>query len=75
MKKVFQIVSKALRCDLESLDKKSGLYSHPAWDSFGQLSIIAEIETQLNIVIPNDQILDLSSIEQIIEFIERGKND
>ncbi|MBX9634930.1 MAG: acyl carrier protein [Magnetospirillum sp.] len=43
----------------------------PAWDSIGHMRLIAAIETEFNIMLDTDEVLDLSSFAKALEIIGR----
>jgi acyl carrier protein len=68
LKKPKEIIAKALDCDINSVSNESGISKHPSWDSFGQLSIIVELEESYGIKINDDDILKYSNIKTITEL-------
>ncbi len=63
-----EIISKALSCDINSINDEIGISKHPAWDSLGQLSVVAELEASYGITIKNDDILKYSDLKSITEL-------
>lgn len=60
----FTVVAAALACHRESLSLESGMYKTHGWDSFGHITIIMALETAYGISIPNDELLELNTIEE-----------
>lgn len=71
----YEIVAAALRCQRESLTPESGMYRTHGWDSFGHVTIIGALENALGISIPNDQILNLTTMRAILERYQVSGND
>lgn len=44
----------------------------PAWDSVGHMRLVAAIETEFDIMLETDEVLDLSSFAKGLEIIERA---
>lgn len=43
----------------------------PAWDSIGHMRLVAAIETQFDIMLDTDEVLDLSSFTKAVEIVRR----
>lgn len=41
----------------------------PAWDSIGHMALVAEIETDFDVMLSTEQVLDLSSYPKAIEIL------
>ena len=39
------------------------------WDSVAHMTIVAELEDQLGIMLDTDEIIDMSSVEKVIEIL------
>ena len=43
----------------------------PVWDSFAQMSLVLNTETEFNIVLEYEEIFEIVSVKSLIELIER----
>ena len=67
----YDLVAKALDCDVGTLHEYSGLHSHPEWDSFGHLKIVIALEQELQLVIDDDHILELTNMREVSAFWDK----
>ena len=67
----FSIVAEALGCSRNSLSIESAMYKDHGWDSFGHISVIVAMEEAYGISIPNDEIMNLTTMEAIVELSKR----
>lgn len=44
----------------------------PAWDSVGHMRLVAAIETEFDIMLETDEVLDLSSFAKAVEIVGRA---
>ena len=68
--KAIKLVAEALGCTEDSLNLDSRLGHHEKWDSLGQISIVATIESKYNIEIDENNIDKLFSISDICHFVD-----
>ncbi|MCH8270574.1 MAG: acyl carrier protein [Planctomycetes bacterium] len=47
------------------------MYKDHGWDSFGHISVIVAMEEAYGISIPNDEIMNLTTMEAIVELSKR----
>ena len=69
----FSIVAQALHCPRDSLSMESAIYRDHGWDSFGHVSVIVALEEVYGISIPNDEVMILTTMKAIVEFVERSR--
>ena len=55
----------------EELNEKLVYQSIQNWDSVGHMSLVAEIETEFDIMMDTDDIIDLSSYEKGKEILKK----
>ena len=67
----FDVVAEALGCLKEELSEESAMRRHHGWDSSGHVAIITAIEDVLGIDIPDDEVLELTTMKAICEFFDR----
>jgi acyl carrier protein len=68
---LIQIIATALECDPTSLNATSALGHHYNWDSFGQLSIMVELEDKYKIEINEDNISKLITFKNILNYLNQ----
>ena len=70
--RVRQIISTLFNVDEASLTITSCAKDIPGWDSMGQLMLILELEQQFDLQIPPERAEKLSSISQIVDYVEES---
>jgi acyl carrier protein len=70
--RVKHIISTLFNVDAGSLTSASSLKDIPGWDSMGQLMLTLELEQQFDIQIPPERAEKLTSISQIVDFVEES---
>jgi acyl carrier protein len=70
--RVKQIVATLFNVDEGSLTVASSPQDIPGWDSMGQLMLILELEQQFEIQIPPERAEKLTSIAQIVDYVEES---
>ncbi len=70
--RVKQIVATLFNVDEDSLTLTSSPKEIPGWDSMGQLMLILELEQQFEIQIPPDRAEKLTSISEIVDYVEQS---
>lgn len=68
--KVINLVSQVLQCEPESLAKDSRLGRHENWDSMAQLTILLMLEETYGIIVDENNIDQLLSIDDICNYID-----
>jgi len=56
--------------ELESVDKTCSQATCPAWDSMGQLNLVAELEEAFNISLEPEEIGDMKSFEDVVRIVK-----
>jgi acyl carrier protein len=70
--RVKQLISALFNVDVASLAPESSANDVPAWDSMGQLMLILELEQQFGIEIPPERAEKLTSISEIVNFLDES---
>ena len=65
-----KIMSDIFNIPLETIDGEISMESCPEWDSFNQLTLIAVIEEEFEIILSDDDVIAMNSFESIIKIIE-----
>ena len=73
--RVVEIIATTLGVDESSLSNHISIGDLPEWDSVGNLAIIASLEQELQIEIPLEDLFELTSVESIIEEVNKLKQD
>jgi acyl carrier protein len=66
---LIQVIATALECKPISLNENSALGHHYNWDSFGQLSIMVELENKYKIEINEENITKLVTFKNIFNYL------
>jgi acyl carrier protein len=69
------VIAKALSVDRLVLTDDLSIGEIPEWDSVGNLTIIQEIEREMGVEIPMDDLFELTSIQQIVNEVNNLKNN
>lgn len=69
-----KIIADVLNVDAAVVTDDLAVGSIPEWDSVGNLAIISTIEQELGIEFPLDELFDLTSVEAIIDAVNRNKH-
>lgn len=69
-KKIVEIVSNVIGCNINELNDLSGLLTQYNWDSLNHISIISEIELAFGISIPDELIVELNNIQKLTKYVE-----
>ena len=69
-----KIIADVLNVDAAVVTDDLAVGSIPEWDSVGNLAIISTIEQELGIEFPLEELFDLTSVEAIIDAVNRNKH-
>lgn len=69
--KLRTIIAKALNVEPEIISETLAMEDIEAWDSMGNMAIIAAIEENLGIEFPIEDLFELNSVPSLIEEIEK----
>jgi acyl carrier protein len=70
LNRVKEIVATLFNVDASSLTVASSSKDVSGWDSMGQLMLILELEQQFGLQIPPEHAEKLTSISQIVDYVE-----
>lgn len=59
-----------LKAPVEKLTIESGVGDLPRWDSFAQVGLITEVETQFDLVFDVDEIAGFATLEDIADALK-----
>lgn len=71
--KVFEIIAECLEKNVSDLTLDTDMDDVEEWDSMRNVMILARLEDEFDIIIPEDDIFDLVTIGAIVEEIEKIK--
>lgn len=68
--KVMQIIAEV--CDVEVTDVKlnSAIGDFPAWDSMGQLAILQRVESEFDIQLDPEEMMEIEDVNDIVKTVE-----
>ncbi|MBR5685520.1 MAG: acyl carrier protein [Muribaculaceae bacterium] len=74
-KLVKEIIARVLNVDLEVITDTLSSGDIPQWDSVGNLAVISTIEQELDIEFPLEVLFDLTSVQSIIDEVNKLIHD
>lgn len=69
VEKIYLVVAEALNKDVSQLDHAASRQSEEAWDSLGQLRIIAGLEEAFAIEFSDEQVMGLTSLPELRQAV------
>jgi len=73
--KTIEVVSKTLNVKPEILTDDVAIGSIAEWDSVGNLNVIRNLEDELGVEIPIEDLFELNSIKALVDEINKLKNE
>ena len=73
-KQIKQIIARVLNVDIGLIVSDLSSGDIPEWNSMGNLAILSTIEQELAVEFPLEDLLDLTSVQSIIDEVEKLKN-
>ena len=67
--KILEILKETF--DLDSVDKTCSQTNCPAWDSMGQLNLVAELEDTFDVSLEPEEIGKMKCFEDIVEILKK----
>lgn len=68
-----QIVAKSLEMDVNTLDCDMELFEMEGYDSMRSVMILSKIEDTFDVMVPEDDIFDITTINEWVAEIEKIK--
>lgn len=68
--KVFEIVAQVCDTDVANVTSESTIGDFPAWDSMGHLTILQQVEEELEVSFEPEEMMDLEDVNDIIKAVE-----
>ena len=69
--KLLQLMAELFQCDIDDLSDTTGPGDIPGWDSLGHVALMAEIHKQLGMHVPVEDAIEMESIADLLEILER----
>ena len=70
LKKLIKAFSEALELPSEKITDELS-YGNETWDSIAHLSLVASIETEFDIMLNSDDVIDMSSFKKAKEILKK----
>jgi len=70
--KVKKIVADILEVELESVTEDASILDDLGADSIAVMEIVMELEEELDVEVPTEDILELKTVDDIIEYISKN---
>ncbi len=67
--KTKSVISNALNQDEVNIDPDAAMGITDKWDSFGQLNLVLLLESEFDLVIPDDLVVSLTSVKAIVSWL------
>lgn len=71
--KVISVFAEILNVNEKRITPELSIGDIPEWDSMGNLAVIAKLESEFDVDFPMDELMDLTSVQSIIDEIQRLK--
>ena len=68
--KVLEIVAQVCDTDVANVTLESTIGDFPAWDSMGHLTILQQVEEELEVSFEPEEMMDLEDVNDIIKAVE-----
>lgn len=70
MNKILDIISDILDIEKDSLSMETKRIDLKEWDSLAHIQIIMELESEFNIKIPFEEVLEINVIKDLVKYIK-----
>ena len=70
---VVDIIAKALKVDKARVTPELSIGDIAEWDSVGNITLISALEENLHLEFPIEDLIDMTSVEAIIQEVKRLK--
>ena len=67
--KTRSVISNALNQDEVNIGSDAAMGITDKWDSFGQLNLVLLLESEFDLVIPDDLVASLTSVKAIVSWL------
>lgn len=71
--KVISVFADVLNVDQKQITPSLSIGDIPEWDSMGNLAVIAKLESEFDVDFPMEELMDLTSVQKIIDRIQQLK--
>ena len=70
--RVQTVISKTLSIDIDDIKQDSHLFDNLNFDSLDAIEIVMSIEEEFDVEIPDDEVDDILTVQQLITFIDEN---
>lgn len=70
--KVIEVLSAVMKIDRNEIIEKSSIDTVPNWDSISHMNLVMALEEEFELTFSEEQILEMLSVEIIIEIIKEN---
>ncbi len=70
--KLFQCFATSLGIELSTVNDELTYNTIPQWDSVAHMSLIAELESNFEVMLNTDDIIDMSSVAKAREILQKN---
>ena len=71
--RVRDLVAEVLQVPAQSLDASSGSSAVPEWDSLQHLNVIAVLEQELSVRLPDEEATNAETLGDLVQAVSRAK--
>ena len=68
---IFEIIANVLGMDIKDVTEDLSMENTEKWDSLAHLMIVGEIEEKLKINIPLEKVIEISTIQDLLDAIQK----
>lgn len=68
--KIKMIIAQILNLGVDKINDEASSSNTPEWDSLNHMNIIFAVEEQLEITFEDDEIMELTSLEKIVNAVQ-----
>jgi acyl carrier protein len=69
--KLLRLMAELFKCDIDDLTDTTGPGDIPGWDSLGHVALMAEIHKHLGLHVPVEDAIEMESIADLLDILER----
>ena len=69
-KRLIEVIATVLEVDSESITMDTTPNQVEGWDSLGHVNVVSEVESAFDIVIPIEEVAEISSVRDFLRYME-----
>lgn len=70
LEKMKEIISEQLNCDADTIDENTSFKDDLGADSLDLFELLMALEDEYNVEIPGEELADLSTVGEVIEYMK-----